>query len=101
MLALLLEQREENRRLSTFLKAKIPDIKKFFPIQNNQILQQFMDESDGLFPLRRSEFYNFVSSCASDKKNLFATTLLNNCFSDEYIANHVWPTHRYINYFFY
>lgn len=94
ILSLLLEQREENRKLSSFLKAKIPDMNKYFPIKDNETLARFLDESDGLYPLRRAEFYNMVQNCNHDKKNLFATSLLYTCFSEEYIRNHTWPTNK-------
>lgn len=95
MMSLLIEQRDENRKMSSIFKARIPDINQFFPIKNNDDLARFLDTSDGLYPLRRSEFYNRILSLLSDKNNLFGTALLNSCFSEDYIKNHVWPTNGY------
>lgn len=94
LLTLTKGQKTENQKMNTFLQAKIPDIKKYFPIPDTATLRQFLDDSDGLFALKRSEFYNMCSCCAHEKKNLFGTAVLRNFFAQSYINTHIWPTKR-------
>lgn len=94
MMELLIEEKEENKKLKTYLKSKVPDISNFFPLKNAASVERFLDESDGLFHLRYAEFENMFGPCIHKKKNIFGTSLLNAFFSDEFVKTYSWPTHR-------
>lgn len=94
LLSLVRDQNAKNKKMNSYLMAKVPDMNDYFPLRDSATLDRFLDEWDGLYPLRRSEFYNLLLTCASDKKNLFGTSILNTFFSSEYISSHTWPTNR-------
>ena len=93
LLSLLTEQRQENRKMCSYIEAQIPDINHYFPVKDDEALNRFFDESDGRYPLRRSEFYNLLMSCLNDKENLMRTSMLKTFFSQKYINTHVWPSY--------
>ena len=92
IIELLNKSRDENRKVNSYLQANIPDMKSFFPLQDEEMLQRFLDETDGLFPLRRQEFCNMILPCVTDKKNSFGTAILNTFFSKNFIKTHSWPS---------
>lgn len=96
ILSLSKQQKEENKKRNSLLETKVPDLKEYFPVKDSATLRRFLDESDGLFPVRRSLFYDMCHMCVHKKQNLFGTALLRSCFSQEYINSHVWPSKRYI-----
>ena len=67
------------------------DISEFFPVENNQQLESFMDRKDPEWPSRRAEFYNFLLTIASTKK-CFARGMIKALFSRQYISNVKWPS---------
>lgn len=88
------EHKEENRKMSSYLQARITNLSQYFPLKDSATLELFLDESDGLFPLRRAEFYNWLLPCVTDKKNRFGTAILNTFFTKEFVKTHTWPTYR-------
>ena len=94
LLELLKCQKKENSKLNSYLQAKLPNLGDYFPLKDSPTLARFMDNSDGLFSLRRGEMYNLMLTCVHEKKNIFATSLLNTFFSTEFIMTHTWPTHK-------
>lgn len=88
------EQKEDNQRMNAFLHSKIPDMNDYFPLKDTAAMDRFLDEWDGLYPLKRSEFYNMLINCVSEKPNLFGTAILNTFFSEEFIKTHSWPSAR-------
>lgn len=94
ILEILANEQHHNGKVRSYLEAKIPDIDEFFPVRDNKTLERFLDESDGLYPLRRSELMNRLYLCSAERKNIFATSVLNSLFSDNYINTHAWPTHK-------
>ena len=92
---MLVEQREENKKLNSFIDAKIPDLKHYFPLKDSESLMNFLDESNPeQYALRRSEFGNWVSNCCSKKKNLFASAMMKAFFDPSFILSHSWPSSR-------
>ena len=94
LLELLRCQKEENSKLNAYLQAKLPNMGEFFPLKDGETLQRFMDNSDGLFSIRRGEMYNLMFTCVSDKSNLFGTAILKTFFSQNFINTHTWPTYK-------
>lgn len=68
-----------------------PDIGKFFPVRNQNQLEQFMDRSHPEWDERRKEFYNLLFTCLTDQKNTFSKGLINTIFTREYISLVKWP----------
>lgn len=92
IIEMLQDSKEENRKINTYVQGEIPDIKQFFPLKNDEDIDKFFDNSDGLLNQRRKEFCNMIMPCAHEKKNLFGTALLKKFFSMEFINTHQWPT---------
>ena len=95
IIQLLKEQRGDSRKMETILQTKVPDLSQYFPLKDSAALERFLDDKDGQYKLRASEFYNLLRCCITDKKNKFSTAILKTFFSPEYIATHSWPTTRY------
>lgn len=93
IIAMQMEQREENRKMTALYTAKTPDINHFFPCKDDAVLERFFDKTDGLYPLKRSEFYNRLMCCVTDK-NVYGTSILRCVFTQEYINSHIWPSER-------
>ena len=85
-------QRDENQKLMSQVKKKMPSIKSFFPLPDSDTLDRFLDDSDGMFEHRVSQFEDLMMLYVSDKKGQFGTAILNALFSKEYIMTHRWPT---------
>ena len=73
------------------------NIDDYFPIQNDNDLERFLDKTDGLFPEKRKEFENLLY-CQVTKnlklKRPFEASLLGNIFSRDFISSHRWPGPR-------
>ena len=91
IIQLLKQQKVDNQQRNTYLEAKIPDLSHYFPLPDIETLDQFMDKSDGLFPLKRGEFYSLLMSCRHPKKSTFATSLVKTLFSNEFLRITTWP----------
>ena len=92
---LLMAQKEENRKLNSFVNSKIPDLSKIFPLKDSAALEEFLDDSDArLYDLRRAELPNYIDPCVGLKQNLFSTALMRMLFSPNFIINHSWPSNR-------
>ena len=85
-------QCEDNQKLISQVKIKIPDMSTYFPLPDSATLARFLDESDGMYEHRTAELENLLILCLSNKKNLFGTSLINTFFSTSYINTHSWPT---------
>ena len=84
-------QREHNQKMNSYVQAKIPNMNEYFPLPDRQTLLRFLDPSDGLYPLRRAEFYNFLVTNLSNKNNLFGTALMRSLFSGNFLKTQTWP----------
>lgn len=87
-------QQNSNSQVNSYLTKTIPDVRKFFPLQDDESLERFLCETDGLYALRKSEFVNLLKTCISDKQNMFGSSLMKTLFSLDYICGHTWPTYR-------
>ena len=67
---------------------------KYFPLPDDQTLLRFLDDSEGLYALKRAEFYNHLLKCLSTKKNLFGNHLMKLLFSGNFLKTHAWPTNN-------
>ena len=67
------------------------DISDFFPVENNEKLELFMDRDHPEWESRKTEFYNFLFSVATNIKKGFARGLIKAIFSREYISTAKWP----------
>ena len=73
------------------------DISEFFPVENNQQLERFMDRDHPDWNSRKMEFYHFLYTTASDVKKGFARGLIKAIFSRSYILGAKWPSSGYRN----
>lgn len=67
------------------------DISEFFPVKCNEKLEIFMDRDHPEWESRKTEFYNFLFSVATNVKKGFARGLIKAMFSREYISAVKWP----------
>ena len=68
------------------------DISEFFPVERKQQLEAFMDRGHPQWEDRKSEFYNFLYTIASNIKKGFARGLIKAIFSRQYISEAKWPS---------
>lgn len=67
------------------------DISEFFPVENNEQLELFMDRDHPEWEARKAEFYHFLFTIASNIKKGFARGLIKALFTREYISSAKWP----------
>ena len=68
------------------------DISEFFPVENKEQLELFMDREHPEWNNRKTEFYNFLYTIASNTKRGFARGLIKAIFSRQYILKSKWPS---------
>lgn len=91
IIEILSSNRKENSKFSSLFSSKIPDIGEYFPIPDEATLNRFLDESDGMYAVRCSEFYNLLKTCVTVKQNLFGSALIKTVFGTNYLIGHTWP----------
>ena len=94
IMEMLETQREDNHKMSSYLEAKIPEMGKKIPLPDMATLNRFVDDSDGVYALRRAELYSFLYSCRTSKKKLFGTSLMKTLFSENFLRNYSWPANN-------
>ena len=86
-----LSQKIDSATFQTVMQSA--DISEFFPVENNEQLENFMDRANPEWPSRRSGFYNLLLSIASDTKKGFARGMIKALFTRPYICTVKWqPT---------
>ena len=86
-----LSQQIETATFQTVMQST--DISEFFPVENNEQLELFMDRGHPDWPSRRSEFYNLLLSISSNSKKGFARGLIKALFTRPYVSLVKWqPT---------
>ena len=68
------------------------DISEFFTVENKEQLELFMDREHPEWNNRKTEFYNFLYTIASNTKRGFARGLIKAIFSRQYILKSKWPS---------
>ena len=68
------------------------DISDFFPVENQEQLEAFMDKEHPQWNERKAEFFNFLYTIASKNKKGFTTGLLRAMFTRQYISKAKWPS---------
>ena len=94
IIELLNQQKKDNSNMNAYIQAKIPAMGKYFPLPDVDTLMRFMDDSDGLYSIRRAEFFNYLTNCATNKKNLFGTAIMQTLFSNDFLRVTTWPTNN-------
>ena len=69
-----------------------PDVSVFFPVESNEQLNQFMDRGHQDWESRKTAFYHFLFTVASNIKKGFARGLIKALFSRQYINTVKWPS---------
>ena len=68
------------------------DLSEFFPVERNDQLEQFMDRDHPEWCNRKTEFYHFLYTIASDNKRGFARGMIKALFARKYISTVKWPS---------
>ena len=68
------------------------DISEFFPVERKEQLELFMDREHPEWNSRKTEFYHFLYTIASNNKKGFARGLIKAIFSRQYINTSKWPS---------
>lgn len=91
MLDLLGDIRDELKVLNYKKNMNTVSVAKKFPVDNQQQLLDFMDDSDGLFQARCNGFYECLFNVRASTKKKFKENLKNALFSPTYTEKHHWP----------
>lgn len=67
-------------------------VNKYFPINSQQEIRDFLSDSDGLFEARCNGFYEFLFCLRADTQKKFAEGLMEQLFTEEYRKTHHWPS---------
>lgn len=68
------------------------DLSEFFPVERKEQLEQFMDRNHPEWNNRKTEFYHFLYTIASNNKGGFARGMIKAIFTREYISSVKWPS---------
>ena len=91
VMAYLQDIKSEMKQFTYHCKMETVDIAKYFPLDNDEDMAEFMDRDDGQWDLRRKAFYHLLFTTITEKKNKFAGALLTTLFTRNFIKNHKWP----------
>ena len=69
-----------------------PDLSEFFPVENNEQLELFMNREHPQWEARKNEFYHYLYTISSNIKKGFARGLVKALFSRQYIRTVKWPS---------
>lgn len=67
-------------------------VAKYFPIENQQQIYDFLDESDGCFDRRVQAFFEYLFLVRAETPKQFGEALQLHLFTKEYIKTHHWLT---------
>ena len=68
------------------------DISEFFPVERMEQIELFMDRSHPEWENRRTEFYYFLYTIASNVQKGFGRGLIKAIFSRHFISTAKWPS---------
>ena len=93
-LKILLELKNNYKRLSAHIDMAGMDILNIFPIQDHETLLKSMSNWDGDFLRRKESFEAMLYEVATTntEQNCFATRLLKTLFAREYLRDYRWPS---------
>lgn len=63
-----------------------------FPMNTQEDILNFLDDSDGLFKARENGFFELLFLIRTDCPKQFGDSLLSQLFTKEYQASHHWPS---------
>ena len=68
------------------------DVSKYFPLENDAMLSEFIDRSDvDGWEQRKKGFYHLMYNAVTTRKDRFSCALLDLLFTRDYIKDHKWP----------
>lgn len=67
------------------------DIAKFFPLESDDKLEEFMDRSHEDWDARKNSFYDMLYNTVTTKRKRLACGLLHLIFTRNFIGAHKWP----------
>ena len=68
------------------------DLSEFFPVEKKEQLDLFMDREHPQWEARKSEFYYYLYTIATQNKKAFARGMIKAIFSRSYINKVKWPS---------
>ena len=95
MSTMLAEVASQVQKATFVTNTKGCDISEFFPVENKEQLELFMDRAHPEWENRKTEFYHFLFTIASDNKKGFGRGLIKALFTRKYISTAKWPSYGY------
>lgn len=85
------EMRSEIKQFTFHQKMDRVDVSKYFPLEDDEMLEEFMDRNNDGWDQRRRGFNHLLYNTVSRNKKRFSCALLHLLFTREFIRDHKWP----------
>lgn len=96
VIEMLKDIKEEMRQYNFHIKMETADVGKYFPLDCDEDLQEFMDRGHPEWPSRMKGFYHLLFTTVTQKKRRFGGALLHALFTRNFISCHRWPFPGYV-----
>lgn len=91
MVDLIMDLKREIKVKNYQNKVESVSVANISPVDTQQDILKFLDNSDGLFQARCNGFYEFLFSIQAPTKKKFRDNLKTELFTDNYCESHHWP----------
>lgn len=88
---MLKEMKDDMKQYMFHIQMDRTDLSDFFPLENDEALERFMDKTHEDWEARKFGFYHLLFTTVTKQKKKFAAALLHTIFSRNFIATHRWP----------
>ena len=91
VLDMLKEIKDDMRQYNFHMKMDTADVGKYFPLDCDKDLQEFMDRSNNGWQSRMKGFHHLLFTTITKNKRRFGAALLHALFTRNFISSHRWP----------
>ena len=91
LIDMVMNLRQELKMQTLHQKNPSVNVSNIFPVNSQEDIQKFLDNSDGLFQARCNGFYEYLFMVRAPTQKKFKENLKNLLFSDTYCEKHHWP----------
>lgn len=92
---ILLDIQKDLRKFTFHMRMDTVDISDFFPVNDDETLEKFLDKDHPDWQLRKRGFYHLLYNTLSTNPKKFAAALLHTVFTRNFISKHKWPGQGY------
>lgn len=90
LMDMVMNLRQEIKMLNLHQKNHSVNVAKMFPLNSQEDIHKFLDNSDGLFQSRCNGFYEYLFMVRAPTQKKFRENLKNLLFTDSYCETHHW-----------